>query len=71
MAGMGGGDVIAQAASDEAYDPARTSRFAAFGFLAHGTLCHQFYKILDKVRWRVVQMVDHGLWLRFQPVVIF
>ena len=42
------GDGVAQIASGEKYDYWRTARFATYGLLVHGPLCHAWYGILDK-----------------------
>ena len=42
------GDAVAQVASGDKYDYWRTARFASYGLVIHGPLCHAWYGILDK-----------------------
>lgn len=42
------GDAVAQVATGEKYDFWRTARFASYGLVIHGPLCHAWYGVLDK-----------------------
>ena len=42
------GDSIAQYSTEPKFDKWRTARFATYGFVMHGPLCHFLYELLDK-----------------------